>query len=81
MRRKFLAGTDRDIEVVKVPVAKGLVIDVEYPEKSPGDRKLADDLHIKAEMAAAMRRCKDLIEQHRSTLFFVNTRDTAEFLS
>src|SRR3990170_8766455 len=28
-----------------------------------------------------MRRCHELIKDHRSTLFFVNTRDTAEFLS
>ena len=28
-----------------------------------------------------MRRCRDIIEAHRSTLLFVNTRDTAEALA
>jgi len=78
---RFLAGTRNEIEIVKVPVAKGLVIDVEYPESAAGDRRLTEELHVKSEMASAMRRCKELIEEHRSTLFFVNTRDTAEFLS
>ena len=77
----FLAGTKRDVEVVQVPVAKDLVINVESPQGNAEDKRLIEELHVQPGMASAMRRCKELVEQHRSTLFFVNTRDTAEFLS
>jgi ATP-dependent Lhr-like helicase len=78
---RFLAGTKNGIEVVQVAVAKDLAINVEYPEVTPADRKLTDQIHVQPGMAAAMRRCMELVDRHRSTLFFVNTRDTAEFLS
>ena len=78
---KFLAGADGSIEVVQVSVAKDLEINVEYPASAPADRHLTDSIHVQPGMAAAMRRCMELVDDHRSTLFFVNTRDTAEFLS
>src|SRR3989454_10110059 len=77
----FLGGVGRDVEVIKVPIPKGMRIHVEYPVASIDDKGMAEKLHLQEVQAAAIRRCKELIDSHRSTLFFVNTRDTAEFLS
>ncbi len=77
----FLGGVGRSVEIVRVDMAKGMKIFVEVPSKKKADEKLAEELHIVEELAPAVRRCKSLIEEHNSTLFFVNTRDNAEFLS
>src|SRR3989449_680499 len=44
-------------------------------------RALNRDMLRRMTFFAALRRCYELIKEHQSTLFFVNTRDTAEFLS
>jgi len=77
----FLGGVGREVEVIKVPIPKGIRIAVEVPLPSDEDKAMAERLHLQEVQAAAIRRCHELIESHRSTLFFVNTRDTAEFLS
>src|SRR5881397_193328 len=77
----FLGGVGREVEVIKVPIPKGIQIHVEYPVASIDDKTTAERLHLQEVQAAAIRRCKELIDAHNSTLFFVNTRDTAEFLS
>src|SRR2546428_9829010 len=51
------------------------------PATAQGDSEIAERLRVKPGQAAALRRCYELIKEHQSTLFFVNTRDTAEFLS
>ncbi len=78
---RFLVGVDRPVEVLRTPVPKGMRIHVEMPSSEPGDAEIADRLRLRPIQAAALRRCHELIEGHGSTLFFVNTRDTAEFLS
>ena len=77
----FLAGVGREIETVVLDIPKGMRIEVHYPQQGKEDAKLSSKLKMSEEHAAAMRVCRDLIEEHRSTLFFVNTRDTAEFLA
>ena len=77
----FLGGVGREVEVIQVPIPKGIRIAVEVPLPSDEDKAMAERLHLQEVQAAAIRRCHELIESHRSTLFFVNTRDTAEFLS
>src|SRR2546425_3657353 len=77
----FLGGVGREVEIIKVPIPKGMRIHVEFPVPSEDDKGMAEKLHLQDVQAAAIRRCKELIDAHRSTLFFVNTRDTAEFLS
>ena len=77
----FLGGVGREVEVIKVPIPKGIQIHVEYPVASIDDKTTAERLHLQEVQAAAIRRCKEVIDSHHSTLFFVNTRDTAEFLS
>src|SRR5256886_6707172 len=77
----FLGGVDRPVEVIRVRIPKGIRIRVEMPSTAQGDSEIADRLRVKPGQAAALRRCYELIKEHQSTLFFVNTRDTAEFLS
>ena len=77
----FLGGVGRKVEIIRVDMPKGMKIFVEVPSKKKIDEKLAEELHVIEEMAPAIRRCRSLIEKHNSTLFFVNTRDNAEFMS
>ncbi|HEV8593975.1 MAG TPA: DEAD/DEAH box helicase [Thermoplasmata archaeon] len=77
----FLGGVRRTVETICVRIPKGIRIAVEWPEPAPGDEDLAQRLHVAREQATILRRCRELIRQHRSTLLFTNTRDTAEFLA
>ncbi|TET89851.1 MAG: DEAD/DEAH box helicase [Methanomassiliicoccales archaeon] len=77
----YLGGVGREVQVIRVEIPKGMRIFVESPAKKKTDEKLAEQLHVVEDIAPAIRRCKALIEQHVSTLFFVNTRDNAEFLT
>ena len=77
----YLGGIGRPVEVIKVPIPKGMRMAVEFPLPAPEDGTFAERLHLQPIQATAIRRCHELVESHRSTLFFVNTRDTAEFLS
>ncbi|MDD5502165.1 MAG: DEAD/DEAH box helicase [Candidatus Thermoplasmatota archaeon] len=77
----FLAGVGREISIIKVPVAKMLKIHVEMPEQKKEDLEIMEKTFADAQSSSAIRRCKELIESHRSTLFFVNTRDGAEILA
>lgn len=78
---RFLAGEGREIEVIKVSLAKGMKVVVEYPKVMECDTQVSKTIHLDVEQTAAMRRCRELVEGHNSTLFFVNTRDTAEALA
>ncbi len=77
----YLVGPGREVKVAKVSIHKGLGITVEYPRPGKDDKALAEKLQTEPEMAAAMKLCRERVESHRSTLFFVNTRDTAEYLT
>ncbi len=74
----FLGGVDRMVRVIQVKTPKKVDFKVEVPlvgEKDPDNAAFGP---VTAEMGAAVRACKELIEQHTSSLLFVNTRDTAE---
>ena len=79
---RFLVGTDteRDCEVVNVPVSRSMQIEVYYPEVISEDYKLANELYTYPEVAARLRVIRNLIEEHKSTLIFTNTRSLAEIL-
>ncbi|HPT73722.1 MAG TPA: DEAD/DEAH box helicase, partial [Methanomassiliicoccaceae archaeon] len=76
----YLAGVGREVDIVRTHVSKELELRVEAPQVLDEDRDLAGRLLSDPQLIAGMRRCRTLIEQHRSTLLFVNTRDTAEAL-
>jgi len=77
----FLGGVGRPVEIVQVRIPKGVRISVEWPDSGAEDERMAEGLHVARDQASALRRCRELIQHHRSTLLFTNTRDTAEFLA
>jgi len=77
----FLAGIARDVKIIKTSMIKEIELAVESPIPTSEDEELAIQLHTDGKHIACMRHARELIEQHSSTLFFVNTRDTAEALS
>ena len=76
----YLAGTGREVSILRVSAVKDMRVVVESPSTDDKDKQLADKLQTDLKHIACMRRCRDLVEGHRSTLFFVNTRDYAEAL-
>ena len=82
---KFLVGyennTFRDITILEVDVTKLIDIKVELPEIRKTDYSEAKKLHMESFSFASLRRCREMIQDHFSTLLFINTRDGAEILS
>ncbi len=76
----FLGGVDRAVSILTISAVKDIKVSVESPPADERDKPLADRLQTDLKHIACMKRCKELVEQHRSTLFFVNTRDSAEAL-
>ena len=77
----YLGGAEREVRTVRAQISKDLQVTVQSPEVTDADRDLAGRLQSDPHLVSGMRRCKQLIEEHRSTLLFVNTRDTAEALA
>ncbi|MEM3754331.1 MAG: DEAD/DEAH box helicase, partial [Candidatus Bathyarchaeia archaeon] len=78
---KFLVGKERNVEVIKVPVARKMVLKVLYPKPSGVDYKLSSKLYAHPEVVARLRVMRDLIKTHQSVLLFTNTRAIAEVLA
>ncbi|MCD6593310.1 DEAD/DEAH box helicase [Candidatus Bathyarchaeota archaeon] len=78
---QFLAGNDRPIDVVEVPVARHMHLKILYPKPEPEDFTLASALYTHPEVAARLRIIRKLIEQHNSVLLFTNTRTISEVLA
>jgi ATP-dependent Lhr-like helicase len=82
---RFLGGFEnssfRKVKVIKAYTSKNVEIWVEKPKAKKGDYNDAKLLSIEPDSFATLRRCKELMDQHKSTLLFVNTRDTAEILA
>jgi len=77
---QFMAGSNRPIKVIEVPLPKGYRYSVEYPLPEDADYDVAQKLYTAPEAAARIRRILDLVKQHTSTLIFVNSRANAEML-
>ncbi len=69
------------VQIVNAMEEKRMEVEVEYPEVKEKDYLLAEKLGLDAVSAALLRRIKEIIDEHNATLFFVNTRDTAEILA
>ena len=78
---KFLVGSGRDCEVVRVPVEKSLSLKVVAPRATGEDRILAEAIYSFPEVAARLRMIKETVERYRSVLIFTNTRTEAEALA
>jgi len=83
--KRFLGGLEdrkfRDVSVLEVDVTKHIEISVEIPSIKKSDYSNANRLLIEPISFASIRRCKELIDKHNSTLLFINTRDGAEILT
>ncbi len=77
---RFLAGTERQVEIVESPVERIFEYRVEYPFPTEEDYELAPSLYTTPESAARISRIRELVQGHRSTLIFVNSRTNAEML-
>ena len=77
---KFLAGTNRDVKIVQASPPKGYRYKVENPGPVETDYDLAESLRTAPEAAARIRRIVELVDSHKSTLIFVNSRQNAEML-
>lgn len=77
---RFLSGVKRKMTVCQHDTHRDYQIDVECPSPCE-DPVLLDKLQCEPNILAVMVRCRDLIENGRSTLFFVNTRETAEWMA
>jgi len=78
---RFLVGVDRRVSLVEGEIIKRMAVEVQSPPVDEDDKDLAGQLQSDEQLVSCMRRCRSLIESHRSTLLFVNTRDTAEALA
>jgi len=78
---KFLVGEGRPVEVVHVPVARKMRLEIRSPEPTGEDHRLAGKLFTHPEVAARLRVMKEMIINHKSVLLFTNTRAIAEVLA
>jgi ATP-dependent Lhr-like helicase len=82
---RYLGGKEntlfRPVEVLEIDVTKHIDIRVEMSSVKKDDYPLANRLSVEPISFALLRRCKELINEHTSTLLFINTRDGAEILA
>lgn len=78
---KFLVGSNRDVEVVHVPVARKMRLEILFPEAKGPDFQLAGRIFTHPEVAARLRVMREMIKNHKSVILFTNTRSNAEVLA
>lgn len=82
---KYLGGLEnncfRDVKIIDVDITKHIDIKVEIPDIKKSDYSECKKLKIEPFSFSSLRRCKELIDDHVSTLLFINTRDGAEILA
>ncbi|MDR2698202.1 MAG: DEAD/DEAH box helicase [Candidatus Methanoplasma sp.] len=79
--RDFLSGVGREVVLCKHDTRREFEIAVECPLPGEDDAVLQDRLQSDPDILAVMKRARQLMESGRSTLLFVNTRETAEWLA
>jgi len=77
---QLIAGTNRSISIIQATLAKNYRYNVENPKPTQSDFEMAGKLEISPEAAARIRRLVELVDSHKSTLIFVNSRQNAEML-
>jgi ATP-dependent Lhr-like helicase len=75
----FLAG-EHEIQIIQVTPPKEAEYFIEFPHPTDEDVVLAQTLFTAPEAAARLNRIWELIEDHDSTLIFVNSRSNAEMI-
>jgi len=77
---KFIFS-DNKYEIINAISPKDIQIKIESPYPNKEDKIIAEKIFIGDSVVARLRRIRDLILEHRSTLAFTNTREAAEILS
>jgi len=78
---QFLVGNERKVEIVRVPVARLMELEILFPQPTSEDYELASALFTHPEVAARLRVIRRYIEKQRSVLLFTNTRSASEVLA
>jgi len=78
---QFLVGSGRPVEIVKVPAARDMRLQVIFPQPESKDYELATALFTHPEVAARLRIIREFMEKHQSILLFTNTRAISEVLA
>ena len=78
---QFLVGNNRSVEIVRVPVAKMVRLQVLLPQPTEEDVRLAGQLYTHPEVAARLKIIRDYMSKHTSVLLFTNTRSVSEVLA
>jgi ATP-dependent Lhr-like helicase len=78
---QFLVGSEREVEIVRVTLARLTNLKILFPQPAQEDYELAAALFTHPEVAARLRVIRRYIEAHRSVLLFTNTRSISEVLA
>ena len=78
---QFLVGDNRSVEIIRVPVAKMVRLQVIFPQPTEEDVRLAGKLYTHPEVAARLRAIREYMSKHKSVLLFTNTRSISEVLA
>jgi len=78
---QFLVGNGRDVEIVRVPVARLMRLKILFPKPKSEDYELASTLFTRPEVAARLRIIRKFLEKQKSVLLFTNTRAISEVLA
>ena len=78
---QFLVGDKRPVEIIRVPVAKMVKLQVLFPKPTEEDVQLAEKLFTHPEVAARLRIIREYMTKHKSVLLFTNTRSISEVLA
>ena len=76
---RFLFG-DKKRTIVRAEARKEFTYAIEYPVPDPSNQSAAKETYAAPDLAARLSRIDSLIEEHTSTLIFVNSRTVAEML-
>ncbi len=77
---EYLTGTGRTADLCRHDTHREFSISVECPVLKDDQSQLKDKLQSDPDILAVMIRAKELMDSVKSTLFFVNTRETAEWI-
>jgi ATP-dependent helicase Lhr and Lhr-like helicase len=78
---KFLVGSERQVEIVRVSVAKMVKLQVIYPKPTEEDVRFSSKIYTHPEVAARLRIIRDYMTKRKSVLLFTNTRSVSEVLA
>ena len=78
---QFLVGDKRPVEIIRVPVAKMVKLQVIYPQPTEEDVRFAGKIYTHPEVAARLRIIRDYMNKCKSVLLFTNTRSVSEVLA